>query len=125
MTPFRVGCHCRATAGNLVARLLVTETRYPLQKGHPVRPLVRLVTVADHSWSGPLGHFHHRRRFDPYDTSSGSRPLFRIGCHSATNLGYPDTQYFEPDGRRRAFAHARAAWRCRGVSSSSRALHRK
>src|SRR3954470_23558223 len=70
--PFLVGCHCRATLGKQVASALVFETRRPLQNGQLSAPrLDRLATVVCHSWSSPLGHFHHTRRIEAGSTSPG------------------------------------------------------
>jgi hypothetical protein len=87
--PFFVGCHWRARSGRKRARLFVTEARRPAQNGHPVRPAERLLGEARHSWSAPSGHFHHTRRPEPYETSSGTRVPFFVGCHCATSAGQP------------------------------------
>jgi hypothetical protein len=45
---FFVGCHSRATAGHLVARLYVGDARLLAQNGHP-DPRARLPIDARHS----------------------------------------------------------------------------
>src|ERR1700723_265359 len=69
---FFVGCHSPATWGKNRAREFVTETFLPEQHGQPlfVDGLVRLFTVACHSWSDPFGHFHQTFCCDPATTLS-------------------------------------------------------
>ena len=84
---FLVGCHSFAISGNRLAKLLVTETCRPAQHGHPF-PLVRLYSLACHSWSGPLGHFHQIFFTDPAAMSAGRRSLFLVGCQCAAISGW-------------------------------------
>ena len=106
----RVGCHCAARSGRRVVRLLVAEIWRPAQHGHPVPPHVRLFGLACHSWSGPRWHFHQTFRPEPCDTSLGSSPLLRVGCHCSRSSGHPFTQLWEPracwEGRSRVVAPA-------------------
>src|SRR2546426_287679 len=74
-------------SGNSDARELVTETFSPAQHGHPTLVLVRLLTTACHSWSGPFGHFHQYFSADPATTLSGVRFPFFMGCHPAAIFG--------------------------------------
>jgi hypothetical protein len=45
--PFRLGCHCLASSGERAARLLLRQSRWLLQNGHPW-PATRLSGVAFH-----------------------------------------------------------------------------
>ena len=40
-----------------------------------------------HSWSGPLGHFHHDLKVDLDVKSDGARSPFFVGCHCSDNSG--------------------------------------
>ena len=85
--PFLVGCHWAAMSGWRAARELVTEVFKPLQNEQPV-PLVRLLTVASHSWSGPSRHFHQYRLLEPARTCTGVTLPFLAGCHWAAMSGW-------------------------------------
>ena len=82
--PFFVGCHWAAISACREANELVTETFWPAQHGQPW-PLVRLLSEASHSWSGPSGHIH--QTFLRTTTCSGVKPPFLVGCHWAANSG--------------------------------------
>ena len=70
--------------GEVVEREFVTEICRPAQQGQPfLTPTHLLLDDACHSWSGPLGHFHQKRLFDPAITWLGVRSPFLVGCHSA------------------------------------------
>ena len=86
-SPFLVGCHSAAISGNSDARLLVTETAWPAQAGHPEPDRVRWSTFASHSWSGPSGHFHQTFLPEPATTPVGNRSPFLVGCHCAATSG--------------------------------------
>ncbi len=86
--PFFFGCHCAAMSGKSEARELVAETRSPLQNGHPEPLLVRLSTVACHSWSRPLMHCHQTFTFPSAVTFSALNSAFFVGCHSAASSGW-------------------------------------
>ena len=86
-SPFLVRCHCAATSGNRVSKLLVTDTFLPAQHGHPRPPLVRLLTTVCHSWSSATSHFHQVFRCEPKTTSAGVRSPFLVGCHWSAMSG--------------------------------------
>jgi hypothetical protein len=79
---FLVGCHCSANAGKRVRSEFVTDARRFEQNGH--EPRTRVATVADHSWSGPFGHFHHATRCELGATFGPSTPFLAASQESAT-----------------------------------------
>jgi hypothetical protein len=77
-SPFLVGCHCAATSGVRVARLLATETFLPLQHEQPQPLSTRIEGFACHSWSRPMSHRHQ------YFLCVS--PVL-VGCHYAATSG--------------------------------------
>ena len=108
--PFLVGCHSAAILGNTAASEFDAQRRRFTQNGQP-EPSSRLAILADHSWSGPSGHFHQARRAVPASTSRG-RELAVPGRVLTSR---------RPRGRRRrgSSSRRRACWRRRGSPAST------
>src|SRR5689334_6801061 len=85
--PFFVGCHPAASFGCSARSDVAWVTFFPAQMGQPL-PLVRLTTVASHSWDGSTEHCHQAFLLLPGTTSSGVKPPFLLGCHSAVRAGF-------------------------------------
>ena len=75
-------CHSSASLRWRAASAVVTEGRFPVQKGQPTPRTARPEITASHSWSGPFAHFHQAFRSEPATTSHGVRLPFLVGCHS-------------------------------------------
>ena len=63
----------------------------PLQNSHLLSLLTRF-EITDFQ-ECPFSHCHQTFLPEPYVSSSGFKPMFLVGCHSAINFGY-DVRYF-------------------------------